>query len=204
LTGAGVYYGAAMTEAVSCKGEDVFVIGGANSAGQGAMHFSQHARSVTMLIRGESLAATMSQYLIDQILATPNITVRTHTEVIEAHGEEKLSALTLSNRKTKETETIPASGLFIFIGAAPCTSWLRGVLPMDDHGYILAGPQLMREGKRPPRWEPDRDPFLLETGMPGVFVAGDTRATSVKRVASSVGEGSITVAMVHQYLSKVR
>ncbi len=204
LTGAGIYYGAAMTEAVSCKDEEVYVVGGANSAGQGAMHFSRYARKVTMLVRGESLAATMSQYLIDQIEATPNIEVLPYTEIAEAHGDEKLTGLTLANRKTGERTEVPANALFIFIGAQPCTSWLKDVVPMDDHGYILAGPQLMRDGKRPTRWTPDRDPFLLETGLPGVFVAGDTRAGSVKRVASSVGEGSITVAMVHQYLSKVR
>ncbi|MBL8215634.1 MAG: FAD-dependent oxidoreductase [Bryobacterales bacterium] len=204
LTGAGIYYGAAMTEAVSCKDEEVFVVGGANSAGQGAMHFSKYARKVTMLVRGESLAATMSQYLIDQIEATPNIEVLPHTEIAEAHGDAKLTGLTLANRKTGERAEVPANALFIFIGAQPCTSWLKGVVPMDEHGYILAGPQLMRDGKRPARWTPDRDPFLLETGLPGVFVAGDTRCGSVKRVASSVGEGSITVAMVHQYLSKVR
>lgn len=204
LTGAGVYYGAAMTEALSCKDEDVFVIGGANSAGQGAMHFSKFARHVTMLVRGESLAATMSQYLIDQIAATPNISVRTHSEVLEALGESQLERLTISHRVTGEQETVPARALFIFIGAMPCTGWLRSVLPLDKQGYILAGPDLMVDGKRPPGWMPERDPFLLETGMPGVFVAGDTRAGSIKRVASSVGEGSITVAMVHQYLSKVR
>jgi thioredoxin reductase (NADPH) len=204
LTGAGVYYGAAMTEALSCQDEEVFVIGGANSAGQGAMHFSKFARHVTMLVRGESLAATMSQYLIDQIAATPNISVRTHSEVSEVLGESQLEQLTISNRQTGAQETVPARALFIFIGAMPCTNWLRGVVPMDKQGYILAGPDLTVDGKRPPGWLPDRDPFLLETGMPGVFVAGDTRSGSIKRVASSVGEGSITVAMVHQYLSKVR
>jgi thioredoxin reductase (NADPH) len=204
LTGAGVYYGAAMTEAMSCRDEDVFVIGGANSAGQGAMYFSRFARHVTMLVRGPSLAATMSQYLIDQIAATPNITVETESEVVEAHGQNNLEALTVLHRPSGERMRRPASSLFIFIGAMPCTSWLRGVIPLDSNGYVLAGPDLMRNGKRPAAWPFDRDPYLLETGMPGVFVAGDTRAGSVKRVASSVGEGSITVAMVHQYLSQVR
>jgi thioredoxin reductase (NADPH) len=204
LTGAGVYYGAAMTEAALCQDEEVYVIGGANSAGQGAMYFSRYAKRVTMLVRGESLSATMSQYLIDQIAATPNITVLPCTELIEAHGNSQLSEITIADRKTDEEQTVPASALFIFIGAMPCTSWLRGTLPMDERGYILAGPDLMPDGKRPSKWEQDRDPFLLETGMAGVFVAGDTRSGSVKRVASSVGEGSITVAMVHQYLTKVR
>jgi thioredoxin reductase (NADPH) len=204
LTGAGVYYGAAMTEAVSCRDEQVYVIGGANSAGQGAMHFSRYARHVTMLVRGESLSATMSQYLIDQIAETPNISVVPFTEVTEAHGDTQLEALTLTHRQTGESHRVPASALFIFIGAMPCTNWLQGVLPMDEHGFLLSGPDLAAEGQRPAGWQLDRDPFLLETGMPGVFVAGDTRAGSVKRVATSVGEGAITVAFVHQYLSQVR
>jgi thioredoxin reductase (NADPH) len=204
LTGAGVYYGAAMTEAISCRDEHVYVIGGANSAGQGAMYFSRYARHVTMLVRGESLSATMSQYLIDQIAETPNISVVPFTEVTEAHGETQLEAITLSNRRTGESQKVPATALFIFIGAMPCTAWLRGALPLDDHGFLLAGPDLIRDRKRPAGWQLDRDPFLLETGMPGVFVAGDTRAGSVKRVATSVGEGAITVAFVHQYLSQVR
>ena len=204
LTGAGVYYGAAMTEGTACQGEDVYVVGGANSAGQGAMYFSRYARHVTMLVRGDSLSATMSQYLIDQIAATPNITVETCSDVAAAHGQERLETLSTANRATGEERTVPASALFIFIGAMPCTGWLRGLLPMDERGYILAGPDLLRDGKRPPGWTLDRDPLLLETGLPGVFVAGDTRAGSVKRVASSVGEGSISVALVHQYLSKVR
>lgn len=204
LTGAGVYYGAAVTEAMSCRDEDVCVIGGANSAGQGAMYFSRFARRVVMLVRGPSLAATMSQYLVDQIAATPNITVETCAELVEAHGDGQLSAVTIADRKTGEKREERASAVFIFIGAMPCTQWLRGVVPMDAQGYILAGPDLMRDGKHPAGWPLDRDPFLLETGLPGVFVAGDTRHGSVKRVASGVGEGSISVAMVHEYLNKVR
>lgn len=200
----GVYYGAAMTEAMSCKDEDVYVIGGANSAGQGAMYFARYARRVVMLVRADSLAKSMSQYLIDQIAATPNIEVWTNSEVTEAHGETNLTALTIANGATGEVSEHPASALFIFIGAAPCSGWLHGQLQLDERGYILTGPALMRDGQRPKGWNQDRDPFLFESSMPGVFVAGDTRYGSVKRVASGVGEGSITVQMVHQYLSKVR
>lgn len=204
LTGAGVYYGAAMTEAAACQDQSVYVVGGANSAGQAAMFFSRYAAKVTMLVRGQGLAATMSQYLIDQIAATPNISVENCCEVVEALGGSQLESLRIANRNTGEERVVPARALFIFIGAMPCTGWLRGILPMDERGFILAGPDLMSGGKRPSYWKEDRDPFLLETGLPGVFVAGDTRAGSIKRVASSVGEGSITVAMVHQYLSKVK
>ncbi|MDX2154234.1 MAG: FAD-dependent oxidoreductase [Bryobacteraceae bacterium] len=200
LQGAGVYYGAALTEAVACSNEEVFVVGGANSAGQGALHFAHFARKVTMLVRAESLTQGMSQYLVDQIEATPAIQVLTAVEVAEAHGAGRLEALTLRNRRTGERWDVPATSLFIFIGAAPCTSWLRDVLPMDDRGYILAGPVL----RRAEHWRLDREPYLLETGIPGVFTAGDTRHGSVKRVASAVGEGSICIQMVHQYLSKVR
>ncbi len=204
LTGAGIYYGAAMTEALACANEQVFVVGGANSAGQGAMYFARYAAKVTMLVRGEGLAATMSQYLIDQIAATPNIQVEPHSEVVEALGESNLSGLRIANRKTGEVREEPASALFIFIGAVPCTTWLDGTLEMDERGFLLAGPDLLQDGKRPKTWPLDRDPMLLETSMPGVFVAGDTRAGSVKRVASSVGEGSIAISSVHQHLQAVR
>ncbi len=201
LTGAGVYYGAAMTEAISCRDEDVYIVGGANSAGQAAMYFSKFAGKVTMLVRADSLAKSMSQYLIDQIAATENISVMVNTQVLEAHGENNLEAITLSNTETGETKTAPATALFIFIGAAPRTEWLAGVVERDKNGFILSGPDLMMDGRRPKGWTLDRDPFLLETSVPGVFVAGDVRARSVKRVASAVGEGSIAVQFVHQYLA---
>ncbi|MGI2904969.1 FAD-dependent oxidoreductase [Tolypothrix sp. VBCCA 56010] len=203
LTGAGVYYGAAQTEAMSCQGEEVYIIGGANSAGQAAMYFSKYASHVTMLVRGDSLTKSMSQYLIDQIGETPNITVKTHTSVIEAKGETSLEALTIVNALTGETQTVPATSLFIFIGAQPRTEWLDGVVEKGDRGFILTGPDLQLNGRRPKGWTLERDPYLLETNIPGVFAVGDVRQGSVKRVASSVGEGSICVQFVHQYLSNV-
>lgn len=203
LAGAGVYYGAAMTEAIACRDEEVFVVGGANSAGQAAMHLSKYARKVTMLVRGVSLAATMSQYLIDQIAATPNITVRCRVNVVEAHGADHLEAITIADAEAKTNETLPTKSLFIFIGAQPHTEWLAGKLARDEHGFILAGPDLLLDGPKPKGWSLERSPFLLETSVPGVFVAGDVRHGSVKRVASSVGEGSIAVQFIHQYLSKL-
>lgn len=203
LCGAGVYYGAAMTEAIACQGEDVFVIGGANSAGQAAMHFSKYARLVTMLIRADSLTKSMSQYLIDQIEATENIVVRTYTRVVEVKGNQNLEALVLVDDQTGATETVPATSLFIFIGARPQTDWLDGVVERDENGFILAGADLTRDKRRPKGWSLDRDPYLLETSVPGVFVAGDVRYGSIKRVASGVGEGSVCVQFVHRYLSKV-
>jgi len=203
LSGAGLYYGAAMTEALSCQGEDVFVVGGANSAGQAAMHFSKYARSVTMLVRGNSLTKSMSQYLIDQIESTPNITVRTYTQVAEVKGEKNLEGIVLQDTRTGAQETVPAPSLFIFIGARPATDWLAGVVERDENGFILAGPDLLQNQSRPKGWTLDRDPFLLETNVPGIFVAGDVRHGSVKRVASGVGEGSVCVQFIHRYLSKV-
>ncbi|MBW4606240.1 MAG: FAD-dependent oxidoreductase [Hassallia sp. WJT32-NPBG1] len=203
LTGAGVYYGAAQTEAMSCQGEEVYIIGGANSAGQAAMYFSKYAKHVTMLVRGDSLTKSMSQYLIDQIGETPNITVQTHSSVIEAKGETSLEALTIVNTLSGETQTVPATSLFIFIGAQPRTDWLDGVVEKGDRGFILTGPDLQLNQRRPKGWTLERDPYLLETNIPGVFAVGDVRQGSVKRVASSVGEGSICVQFVHQYLSNV-
>lgn len=202
LYGAGIYYGAAQTEAIACSGEDVYIVGGANSAGQAAMYFSKYAGRVIMLVRGESLAKSMSQYLINQIEATDNIEVRPFTSVIEVKGETNLEALTIEDVRTKATETAPAKSLFIFIGASPCTDFLDGVVERDN-GFILTGPDVMRDGKRPRGWRLDRDPFLLETSVPGIFAAGDVRYGSVKRVASGVGEGAIAVQFIHRYLSKV-
>ena len=204
LTGAGVYYGAAMTEALSCLDSDVYIVGGANSAGQAAMYFSRYARSVTMLVRGDSLAKSMSQYLIDQIGATGNITVQTHASIAEVRGEGSLESISIANADTGEVQTVPASALVIFIGAMPRTEWVAGVVERDSQGFILSGPALLRNGGRPKGWTLDRDPFLLETSVPGIFVAGDVRYGSVKRVASGVGEGSIAVQFVHQYLSGVK
>lgn len=203
LTGAGVYYGAAQAEAMSCQGEEVYIVGGANSAGQAAMYFSKYANHVTMLVRGDSLTKSMSQYLIDQIAETPNITVKTHTSVIEAKGETSLEVITIHNSLTSETQTVPATSLFIFIGAVPRTGWLDGVIERDQHGYIITGSDLQRDGQRIKGWTLERDPFLLETNVPGVFAVGDVRHGSVKRVASGVGEGSICVQFVHRYLSNV-
>jgi thioredoxin reductase (NADPH) len=204
LTGAGVYYGAAMTEALSCTGDDVCIVGGANSAGQAAMYFARYARQVTILVRGASLATSMSQYLIDEIAEQPNIVVRAHSQVAEACGGESLERLVIADGETGERESVPAKALFIFIGALPRTDWLDGTVQRDAQGFLLAGPDLQRDDKgRIAGWTIDRDPFLLETSVPGVFVAGDVRHRSIKRVASGVGEGSIAVQFIHQYLSKV-
>jgi thioredoxin reductase (NADPH) len=199
LTGAGVYYGATMTEAKSCANESVFIIGGANSAGQSAMYFSKYARNVTMLVRAESLKNSMSKYLIDQIAATSNIEVRTRCQVVEALGENRLECLRLCGPEGEET--VPASGLSIFIGAAPNTDWLPESVVRDANGFLLSGPDLKVDGKMVKGWNQGREPYLLETSVPGIFVAGDVRHGSVKRVASSVGEGSISVQFIHQYLA---
>lgn len=204
LQGAGVYYGGGTSEAIACKGETVFVIGGANSAGQAAMHFSKFADKVVMLVRGTSLASTMSHYLIEQIEKTPNIEVWPQTSVVEVHGESHLSAITIQRAATGQKEQFPAASLFIFIGAQPRTEWLSGLIERDELGFILSGPDLLRDGKRPKSWTLDRDPGLLETNVPGIFVVGDVRHGSVKRVASGVGEGAVVVQFMHQYLAKVQ
>jgi thioredoxin reductase (NADPH) len=203
LTGAGIYYGAAMTEAMSTRGEDVYVVGGANSAGQAAMYFSKYARRVVMLVRGSTLGASMSKYLIDQLNATANVHIEFNSAVVEAHGEDHLEAVSIHCTVTNEINKVPANSLFIMIGAAPNTDWLANIVERDERGFILSGPLLMRDGKRPKGWTPDRDPTLLETNVPGIFVVGDVRHGSVKRVASGVGEGSVAISFVHQYLSKV-
>src|SRR5205809_829007 len=203
LTGRGVYYGAAMTEAMSTRDEDVYVVGGANSAGQAAMYFSKYARRVIMLVRGPSLADSMSQYLINQLKATANIHIEFNSSIVEAHGEDHLEAISVHCSVTNEVNKVPANSLFIMIGAAPNTDWLANIVERDERGFILSGPALMRDGKRPKGWQLGRDPGLLETSVPGVFVVGDVRHGSVKRVASGVGEGSIAISFVHQYLSRV-
>ena len=199
LAGRGIYYGAALVEAVSCKDEDVFVVGGANSAGQAALHFARYARKVTMLVRGAGLKATMSKYLIDEIARTSNIVLETNTQVVEAFGEEHLEALKLKGPAGEAR--VPASSLFVFIGAAPGTEWLPASIVRDENGFVLAGPDLRTDGKHPEGWREPREPFLLESSVPGVFVAGDVRHGSIKRVASAVGEGSIAVQFAHQYLA---
>ena len=203
LQGAGVYYGGGATEALSCKGEIVYVVGGANSAGQAAMNFARYAERVVILVRGDSLSSTMSQYLIDQIKETPNIQLWTHAGVAEVHGETHLEEISVLCSDTNKVERVPASAMFIFIGALPRTDWLAGTIERDERGFILTGPDLMQGGERPKGWAPDRDPFLLETNVPGIFAVGDVRHGSVKRVASGVGEGSVAVQFIHQYLSKV-
>jgi len=204
LNGVGVYYGAAVTEAVSCADNDVYIVGGANSAGQAAMYLSQYASGVTMLVRGLSLAASMSQYLINQINATPNICVQPCASVVAVEGDESLERITIRDENTGETHTVPAAALFVFIGATPQTDWLTGVVARDAKGFILSGTDVPRGTSVPDphRWPLARDPYLLETSVPGVFVAGDVRHQSVKRVASGVGEGSIAVQFVHQYLAQ--
>jgi thioredoxin reductase (NADPH) len=200
LTGAGVYYGAATTEAPNCADQDVYVVGGANSAGQAAVHFSRYAKRVVMLVRGDSLERSMSQYLIQQISGIDNIEVRTCTEVVSGAGDGHLQELTLRNNAQSTTECVDAGWMFVFIGAAPHTDWLDGLVVRDRRGFVLAGPDLVVGGKRPAGWSLDRDPYHLETSVPGVFVAGDARAESVKRVASAVGEGAMAVTLVHRYL----
>ncbi|MFI5641159.1 FAD-dependent oxidoreductase [Streptomyces goshikiensis] len=202
LTGCGVYYGSSLTEAASCQGQDVYIVGGANSAGQAAMYLARSAKSVTLLVRGESLAASMSYYLIQQIQETPNITVRTRTVVEAAHGEGHLEQLTLRDVDSGGAELVDAQWMFVFIGAAPLTDWLDGTVLRDGRGFILAGPDLTPDGRPPAGWELDRPPYHLETNIPGVFVAGDARAESAKRVASAVGEGAMAVMLVHRYLEQ--
>jgi len=203
LTGRGVYYGSALTEASACIDQDVYIVGGANSAGQAAVYLSKHAKSVTLLVRGPSLERSMSYYLIQQIEGIENITVRTCTEVIGADGDGHLEQLRLRNTANGSTETVDAGLLFVFIGAAPLTDWLDGVVVRDDHGFVVAGPDLSVSGQKPPGWQLDRAPYHLETSVPGVFVAGDARAESAKRVASAVGEGAMAVMLVHRYLEKL-
>jgi thioredoxin reductase (NADPH) len=203
LTGAGVYYGASLTEAFSYKDEDVYIVGGANSAGQAGMYFSDHARKVVIVYRGDSLRKSMSEYLVKQVEGRENIELRLNSGVVEAEGADHLERIAIRNSLSGEREIVPTQSLFIFIGAAPHTDWLDGVVERDERGFILSGPDLSRHGERPKGWRLDRDPYLLETNVPGIFVAGDVRHGSIKRCASAVGEGSIAVQFVHQYLKEV-
>ncbi len=200
LTSRGVYYGSALTQAAACKGKDVYIVGGANSAGQAAAYLAKEAGTVTLLVRGGSLEQSMSHYLVEQLREIKNVSCRTCTEVVEVHGEDHLEGLTLRNTSTGETETVEAGHLFVFIGAAPRTDWLDGVLLRDERGFVIAGPDLVVDGATPAGWILDRAPFHLETSVPGVFAAGDVRAESAKRVASAVGEGAMAVMLVHRYL----
>jgi thioredoxin reductase (NADPH) len=200
LTGRGIYYGSAMTEAAECAGQTVFIVGGANSAGQAAVSFARYASSVHVLVRGPSLETSMSHYLIEQLAGTPNITVHTCTTVAAAHGTDHLEQVTLLDGWKAERTTYQANHLFVFIGGDPRTNWLDGAVVRDERGFILTGPGLLEEGRRPHGWPLDRDPYFLESSLPGVFVAGDVRSESVKRVASAVGEGAMAVTLVHRYL----
>jgi thioredoxin reductase (NADPH) len=204
LTGAGVYYGASMVEALSCKGEDVFMVGGANSAGQSAIHFSKYAKTVTLVVRGDSLSKSMSHYLIHQINETNNIHVLLNSKITEVRGENRLEFITITNTQTGQIQTFPSHGLYIFIGAVPHTDVLVGLIERDANGFILTGADLIHDGREHPQgWTLKRQPYLLETNVPGIFAAGDVRHGSMKRVAASVGEGSIAVQLIHQYLRRV-
>lgn len=198
LTGSGVFYGSAATEGPACAGTDVYIVGGANSAGQAALFFARYANRVTLLVRGDSLESSMSYYLIQQLAAVGNIEVRTRCEVIGAQGDGHLQAITICDNKGGSKTTVECGYLFVFIGAEPRTDWLGDTLLRDDKGFIRTGTDLLSNGARPPGW--DRDPFYLESSVPGIFAAGDVRAGSVKRVASAVGEGAMAVALVHRYL----
>jgi thioredoxin reductase (NADPH) len=200
LIGKGIFYGAARSEAANTHGLDVHIVGAGNSAGQAAMFFSSHARSVTMLCRGETLSKTgksgMSHYLIDQLASRPNVSVLFHTEVVAAQGETSLESIDVRNSATGDTTTLDSGGLFLFIGADAETAWLPSEIALDSHGYVLTGPDMQATGE----WPLDRDPYLLETSVPGIFACGDVRSGPVKRVAQAVGEGSMAIAFVHQFL----
>jgi thioredoxin reductase (NADPH) len=203
LTGRGVYYGSALTEAANCAAQDVYIVGGANSAGQAAVHLARRCNTVTLLVRGDSLESSMSYYLIQQLEGIPNIRVRTCTEIAQAHGDEHLQALTLRSSADGGTERVDTQWLFAFIGAAPRTDWLDGVVVRDERGFVVTGPDLSAGGRPPAGWSLSRQPYHLEASVPGVFVAGDARAESAKRVASAVGEGAMAVMLVHRYLEKL-
>jgi len=203
LLGAGVYYGAALTEAATYRGQDVCIVGGANSAGQGAMFFSRHARKVTLLVRGPDLGAAMSRYLVDRIVETPNVEVLVNTTVAGVRGNGRLESVTVLDGVSGARRELAAAGMFIFIGTAPRTALVADVVQRDPQGFVLTGRDLMSDGNRPAGWTAARDPFPFETSVPGIFCAGDARFGSGKRVASAVGEGSATVSMIHQYLRTV-
>jgi thioredoxin reductase (NADPH) len=203
LTGAGVFYGAALTEAGACRGKQVLVVGGANSAGQAALSFARFAEKVTILVRSDGLAESMSHYLVDRIADTANIEVRARAEVVSAHGASRLEAVDVACGEDRKVCRLDAAAMFVFIGSTPRSDFAAGLVERDPSGFILTGPDLRTEGRLPRSWPPGRDPFLLETSCPGIFAAGDVRSGSAKRVASAVGEGSAAVGMVHKYLETV-
>jgi thioredoxin reductase (NADPH) len=201
LAGAGLYYGAAITEALAVKGEDVFVVGAGNSAGQAALYLARFANSVGILVRGRSLADSMSKYLIERIEESPNVSVRTSASVAELHGDGRLEEVSILDSVSGATERLPIHGVFVFIGASPRTDWLGGQLQVDKLGFILSGADLERQpNRKPDGWTLEREPYWLETSVPGIFVAGDVRKQSTKRIASAVGEGAMAVMFVHQHL----
>jgi thioredoxin reductase (NADPH) len=200
LLGRGVFYGSAATEALACAGRDVIVVGGANSAGQAAVFLAGHAAKVTLVVRGPDLERSMSHYLISQVRATKEIDVRTCSRVIACEGDQHLERVTIADDAAGTTEEVDAEHLFVFIGAAPLTDWLPEGIQRDPQGFLMTGPDLLKDGRPPAGWTPEREPYLLESSLPGVFVAGDVRAQSVKRVASAVGEGALVVTLVHRYL----
>jgi thioredoxin reductase (NADPH) len=202
LTGTGVFYGASASEAQGVRGEEVYVVGGGNSAGQAAIHLSRHARTVTILVRGESLAESMSRYLLDVIAATPNLHVRYACEIVDGTGEGRLQELVLRDRRTGATERVEAGALFVLIGASPHSGWLPETVARDRWGFVLTGPDILQEA--PGAWRRERAPQDLETSLPGVFVAGDARHRSIKRVASAVGEGATAIKQVHEHLERER
>jgi thioredoxin reductase (NADPH) len=201
LVGRGVYYGSSATQRESCAGDHVIIVGGANSAGQAAVYFSRYAAKVTMAVRGDSLQKSMSSYLIEQIASIPNIEVRLNTTVQSCSGGDRLQCVTFVDHSGGQ-EVIDAGHLFVFIGAAPLTDWLPESVVRDSSGFVVTGPDLTLGGKPPASWDLERNPYLLESSIPGVFVAGDVRAQSVKRVASAVGEGALAVTLVHRYLAE--
>jgi thioredoxin reductase (NADPH) len=201
LVGAGVFYGAAASEAVAMKDERVFVVGGGNSAGQAVLHLASYAAKVTMLVRGPTLAETMSDYLVRELEATANVTVRYNTEAVGGQGDGRLTGLTLKDRTSGATETVPATALFVLIGAEPHTGWLPGTIRRDRWGFVVTGNDLPADGGSPAGWPLDRPPMLLETSLPGVFAAGDVRHGSTKRVAGAVGDGSVAIRLVHEHLT---
>jgi thioredoxin reductase (NADPH) len=200
FTGRGVYYGGTATEAESVRGEDVYIVGGANSAGQAAVFFARTARSVTIVVRGDSLERSMSQYLIEQLKDLPNVSVRTNSQIVGASGDDHLEQVRIADRQAGTEDDVKTSWLFVFIGAAPYTDWLPKEVLRDDKGFVLTGPDLVVDGQLPAAWPLERHPYFLETSVPGVFAAGDVRGQSVKRVASAVGEGAMAVTLVHRYL----
>jgi thioredoxin reductase (NADPH) len=205
LTGSGVYYGAALSEVNACSGQPVFIVGAGNSAGQSALHLVEFASRVVMVVRSSSLEAKMSRYLVDRLLAHPRIEVYFESTVTAVHGAEQIAAVTIYDGRTDTEDIYPAMGLFIFIGAVPYTQWLQGIIELDENGFVLTGPDLMRGGQPPAAYlSLNRAPFLFESSVPGIFAVGDVRANSVKRVASAVGEGSVAVQFIHHYLSRVK